>query len=223
MIKKHKSLDPVHQIAPNEGNPAQPQSSETDRQSGRQRVPVVTTTNQIEALQTNEAQRKASQAALTDQSTNQTQFVRISQPNLLRNSSKEGVSSDTVTNQAEKILAEFAEIQQKEWAKYAHKAALPSVFKLPHNPISNQSYKQNYIKSRIEGSRLDYLQSNPTKVYKTLAKDQPPLNAGDMSDHHINPDLNVSHNDSLGRIPSNDAVRKRSSNEFYTTNTYIKH
>lgn len=60
---------------------------------------------------------------------------------MLRNSSKEGgVSSDTVTNQAEKILAEFAEIQQREWAKYSHKAGLPSVFKLPHNPISNQSY-----------------------------------------------------------------------------------
>ena len=35
LMKKHKSLDPVHQAPPKEANPAQAQSSETERQSSR--------------------------------------------------------------------------------------------------------------------------------------------------------------------------------------------
>ena len=220
LMKKHKSLDPVNQLISTETKPAQPQSSDTERQSSRQRIPVIST---AQVLQQIEVPHRQSQGAFTDQSTNQTQFVKISQPQLLHTSSKEGVSSDTVTNQAEKILAEFAEIQQRDWARYGQKTVLPSVFKLPHNPINNQSYKQNYIKSRIQGFRLDQLQQNPTKIYKTLPKALAIQNETDLNTQYINPDLEVSNNQSYERMPSNEAKKKRSSNEFYTTNTYIKH
>lgn len=70
---------------------------------------------------------------------------------------------------------------------------------------------------------MDQLYANPAKVYKTLPKKQPAPDAGDMSDQNINPDLNVSQAGSYGRVPSNEASRKRSANEFYTTNSYIKH
>ena len=39
------------------------------------------------------------------------------------------------------------------------KQGRPSVYNLPHNPINQKSFKCNYIKSRVEATRMDFIQS----------------------------------------------------------------
>ena len=39
------------------------------------------------------------------------------------------------------------------------KQARPSVYNLPHNPMNHRSFKCNYIKSRVETTRMDYVSS----------------------------------------------------------------
>jgi len=39
------------------------------------------------------------------------------------------------------------------------KQGRPSVYNLPHNPINAKSFKCNYIKSRVEATRMDFIHS----------------------------------------------------------------
>ena len=81
--------------------------------------------------------RQPPHAGSTDQSRNQSDLVKIPKPGSMHSRSKEVASSEAKTDQAEKILAEFAQVEAKPSAILGSKPVQPSVFRLPHNPIGN--------------------------------------------------------------------------------------
>ena len=50
------------------------------------------------------------------------------------------------------------------------KQGRPSVYNLPHNPINQKSFKCNYIKSRVETKRMNFVQSQTQKAFQLGAQ-----------------------------------------------------
>ena len=162
-----------------------------------------------------------------DQSRNQAEAGRVTGTILgSKDSNGDGAASSNKVEQPGERQSDATKDETEQPSLLQPKAVQPSVFRLPHNPLSNTSYKQNYIKSRVEGNRLDYLQANPTKTFKTLHQDRlsyaPMQNPEAMlqyNDRNMNSDLHVAQADQ-SRLQGQGA--RRSTNNFITNNTYIK-
>ena len=107
----------------------------------------------------------------------------------------------------------------------------PSVYNLPHNPANAKSFKCNYIKSRVESTRMDYINSQSQnfqfKVGHQPSPTQPQIPLENLAYANSIP-LNVLENDSskLALVNSQTNLRatSASSSTFKHTvgNTYLR-